>query len=256
MIRPMTLRLSNFAPDQELILSGGFGAPAIDAVDLGFLKSVAKGIKKGVKATGKGVAKGATKVASGAKTGVKTAAKVAIAIHEIPLKLLISFSIRLGKVVCATPEPLLRVSATAAGVTYDVVPLFCKALQTRNMAQVRANLPSIIKLALKLAATTTVPGLAPALAVMKYTPGLSKFAGAPLAASLGCADETYLGDWEEQQLANEIERMSDDDIAGALGVPVEEFDDARPLSNKAGVAVLLGLSAIAIGAGAWGLSKR
>lgn len=242
------MKLAQENDGAELML---MGPPLFDAVDLGYFKSIAKGVKKGVK-----------KGASGIKTGVKATARASkavtmkvIELHNIPLKLLISFSIRLAKVICATPEPLLRLSATSAGVTYDVVPLFCKAIQTRNMATVRANLPSIIKLALKLAATTAVPGLGPVLAVMKYTPGLSQFAGAPLAASLGSADNTYLGNWSEQKIANEINRMSDDEIADALGLPADAFG-ATSTSYKAGVAMLLGVSGLAIGLGTYNILRR
>jgi len=213
------------------------GAPLMDAVDLGYLKRVGRGIKRGARGAKRGVK-------SGTRVVVK-AGKTAVQLHKLALKLALAFAIRLGKVICATPEGVLRIGAASAGVNFDIVPLFCQALRVRNIATIRANLPAIIKLALKLTASSAVPGLGPVLATMKFVPGLSKFAGAPLAASLGHADDTYLGNWSEAEIANEIASMADSEIADALGLPGDEIFGRTP--TVAGTVVFFSLAGLAIG---------
>ena len=134
----------------------------------GFFKRVAKGVSKGV--------------STAAKTAAKTATTVVTApleiIAKLALALLLKAALPLAKAVCKMPPATVQIAAAAAGVSAEIVPPFCRAVKVKNWGEVRKMLPGVIKLSVKAAAVASVPGLGPALAIVKTVPGLSQFAGA------------------------------------------------------------------------------
>lgn len=215
--------------------------------DLGFFKRIARGVKRGVRATGRGVKRGARATARAAKTGVKAGYKVAKTVATLPLRLLMQAAIRLGAVVCSLPPGTLRVAATAAGATYDVIPLFCEAIKVRRMSDIRRYLPQVIKIAAQVAATSSVPGLGPALSIIRTIPGFSG------PATLGDYDsdvqeDVFLGRMSDADIASVLADMTDDEIAEGLGVALEDFGAAET-PEKVGNVVLLTVFGVLAGYG-------
>lgn len=162
----------------------------------------------------KGVAKGATSVAKGA---AKIAAAPAVLAARAALAIMMQAVLPLAKVICKLPPGVLQIAASSAGQRVDVVPLFCKAINVKNWSGVRRMLPAVIKIAVKAAAVSSVPGLAPALLVMKAVPGLRNLAGADLSEA-GVGDPIMLlGATPESDMTAAMTLLGDDELADGLG---------------------------------------
>ena len=185
------------------------------------------------------VGRGARKVGRGVKKVGKVAVNVAALPIRLQMKVLTKAMIPFARGICGIPEPILRVSATAAGVEYNIVPVFCQAVKIRNMREIRKLLPPMIKLAVKVSATTAVPGLGPVLAVAKFIPGLKQFAGpddgVETMQALQILDESGM-----DEIAGAVAEMSDNELLGEL-----------TLSPKVGRGIAIGFSTVAAGLGFW-----
>lgn len=177
-------------------------------------------IKKIAKGAARGVAKGAKGAAKGAARGVATVAKVAVTpfqlIANLALAVLMKAVLPLARAVCAMPQPVVQASATASGVSVNVVPMFCQAVRVKNWSTVRSLLPSIIKLSVKASAIASVPGLGPALIVVRSVPALRQFAGA---GTLGAGEDpvTLLDSMSYAEMGAALNEISDDELAAGLG---------------------------------------
>ena len=192
---------------------------------------------KSVRRAASGAARG---VARGAKAAGKAAVKVAMLPVTLQLQIIQKVMIPIARTLCSAPEPVLRMGAAAAGVNPNTVPLFCQAVRIKNMSQVRALLPQVMKVAVKVAATGAFPAIGPALAAIraipgiKMVPGLSFLAGANGGyVDLEGLDGEMLGQLTEELLS---------------GVTDEELGATFNIANI-GVGVALGISLIAVGMG-------
>lgn len=192
---------------------------------------------KAVSRVAKGAAKG---VAKGAKTAAKTAVKVAMLPVTLQLQIIQKVMVPIARTLCQAPEPVLRMGAAAAGVNPNVVPLFCQAVRVKNMSQVRALLPQVMKIAVKVAATGAFPAIGPALAAVRMIPGIKMVPGLSFLAGAngGYVDLEGLDGEMLGQLTEEL----------LSGVTDEELGATFNIANV-GVGVALGISLIAIGMG-------
>lgn len=148
--------------------------------ELGFgFRSIGRGFKKVGKGVGK-VGKGIGKVGVGA---VKMAANLAL----LPLKLLVKATVKLGRALCKAPPGLLALAAQQANVNPKFIPMFCTAVRTNRIGvrAVRNLLPPALKIASKMAASGVFPPIVPVLRVIRYIPGVNRFAGADDLGSYG-----------------------------------------------------------------------
>ncbi len=194
----------------------------------GRLKRVAKGIEKG------------------AKKAVKIALTPLTLIGKFALQIVMKIAMPLAKAICKFPEPLFvsvaaaQMPGTHPNYIRGVRKGFCQAIRIRNYSQIRKLLPPILKISIKVAGATAVPGLGPALTIAKSVPGLSKvlsFAGP--GGGMGEADPIVLLDSMSQaQMAEGIAGMSDAELAAGLGV--WETKDTAKVALVGGLLALAG----------------
>ncbi len=187
------------------------------------------------------------KVAKGIEKGAKKLAKVAIApyklIGKLALKLLMKAALPLARVMCKIPSALIQAGALAAGMSAGNAlqqrALFCKAVTMRKFSDIRRYFPDMLKIAIKVSATTSVPGLGPALMVAKRIPGLSKvlkFAGP---GALGEPDPIELLDsMSYSQMHAGLSGISDAELAEGLGL--WETKDTAKVALAGGLLALAG----------------
>lgn len=203
---------------------------------LGFSLNPARAVKRAAKGVAKGVSKGAVAAGRGAVAAGRTAANVALLPHKILLRVVLKAAIPLARTMCSAPEEILQAGAVAANVSVSVVPLFCAAVRANNMSQVRALLPQVLKIAVKVAATGAFPALGPTLAMIRAIPGLRLVPGLSfLAGGLGSSDISYsangynapLSTDAGEDLAAAVENVlmdaSDADLQAAMGFTREEM---------------------------------
>ena len=215
---------------------------AFDGYQLGF---GIKSISRGVKSAGRGIKKGAGATARAGKFVAKTAVKVALLPLQLQLKIIQKIMIPVARQVCAMPQPVLVIGATAAGVSVNVVPLFCKAVQLKNMGEIRRLLPTVLKIAVKVAAAGAFPPIVPVLATIRAVPGLQLIPGLRFLAGV------------EQNEASQIITASElDHFGDAMGYALAGIDDNElaaamgfSLPKKVGLPLVFGLGAIAMGTG-------
>lgn len=205
--------------------------------------------KKLAKGVGKGIAKGAKGVGKGAVAAGKVAAQAYLLPFKLALKAVIKLVIPMGRALCAVPTPILSVGATAAGVSMNVVPMFCTALNLRNMAEVRRLLPPVLKIAVKVAATGAAPGLSQAINMIRIVPGLKLIPGLSFLAGpdeFGAEPSTLelLDAIPMYVLESAVDEMSDAELEGAIDAP------------KYGVGLALGLSGAALATGLYFAFRR
>lgn len=172
-----------------------------------------------LKKVGKGIAKGAKKTAKVVTKVVTTPYKF---VWDLQIKVLMKAALPLARVICKIPPAILQVGALAAGMSIaDAIgkrQLFCKAVQIKKIADIRKLLPDMIKIAVKVAATSSVPGLGPALAVVKSIPGFSKvlsFAGP--GGGVDADPIALLDSLTHGQMAAALAGVSDEDLLEGLG---------------------------------------
>lgn len=140
------------------------------AASMGFLKKLRRSVSRGVR-EGTRVARGAARQAV---RGARTAAQAAIDLHKIPIKLalqaMFKVALPLARVMCRIPKPVLHAGAVAAGVNPVYLTHFCRAVQIRNMAQIRNLLPIALAVGTKIAAQGAFPPIVPALRVIRQIP--------------------------------------------------------------------------------------
>lgn len=156
------------------------GWDGADAAELGFgFRSIGRGFKKVGKGVGK-VGKGVGKVGVGA---VKAVGNLAL----LPLKLLVKATVKLGRALCKAPPGLLELAAQQANVSPKFIPMFCAAVRTNRIgvSAVRRLLPPALKIASKMAASGAFPPIVPVLRVVRFIPGVNRFAGADDLGSYG-----------------------------------------------------------------------
>lgn len=220
-------------------LYGSLGYDVEADPELGFsIRKIGRGISKAAK----GAAKGA---ASAAKTVGKLALTPVQLIANLSLALLMKAALPLAKAVCSMPPHVLQVAVTAAGQRTDLVPIFCQAVKVKNWNGVRKMLPGIIKIAIKASAVATVPGLAPALVIIKTIPGLKNFAGAGIYSDLNPI--TLLDAADYVTMLGATEMLEDDEIAEGLGM--------SPNASR-GAVIAVSLVAAAAGVGLAMSSKK
>lgn len=197
--------------------------------------------------------KGFEVVKKGVETGVKLAKKTVLApiivLKNLAIKVLMQAVLPLANAMCNIPSNVLQGAALAAGQDPDMFlekfRLFCKAVKTRKFSDIRKFLPDVIKIAVKVSATTAVPGLGPALAIVRRIPGL-KIPG--LDGTLGAAG-AQLGAVGADPVEL-IDSMSHAEIAWALnGLTNAELAAGLDISPKLGKALGLGLGVAALGTG-------
>jgi len=189
------------------------------------------------------------KIAKGIEKGAKKVGKVAIApykiIGKLTLQVLMKAAIPLAKVICKVPVNLIQVGALAAGMDITDATqkreLFCKAVKVKKFSDIRKFFPDMLKIAIKVSATTSIPGLGPALMVAKRIPGLSKILSFAGPGGVGDADPVELLDsLSYGEMAAGLAGISDDELAEGLGLWGSD-DTVQALT-------LVGLLAVAGGA--------
>lgn len=198
-----------------------------------------------------------SKVTGAVSEGVKAAAdvikKAVLApidiIKGLAIKVLMMAVLPLAGKMCKVPENILKGGALAAGQDPDMFiekfRLFCKAVKMRKFSDIRKFLPDVIQIAVKVAASAAVPGLGPALAVIRRIPGL-KIPG--LSGTLGDAG-AMLGTPGADPVEL-IDSMSHAEIAWALnGLSNAELAAGLDISPKLGKALGLGVGVAALGTG-------
>jgi hypothetical protein len=210
---------------------GDYVTPA----DLGFFKKLKRAVKKvgrvGGKVYRRVTPKAARRLAGKGFRVVKKAGKFVVELHMLPFKLMMKLALRIGKILCAVPQPV--VVAAYAGAVPGTNPMhirmvmtgFCEALRSkgRNASQtIKKLLPQVLKIAAKVAAAGAVPGLGPVLAIAENIPGVGKYLRG---ADAGPTDQSVMEDMENLATllgadAISIEDLTDADISEALGLPV------------------------------------
>lgn len=201
--------------------------------------------KKLAKGVGKGISKGAKGVAKGAKAVGKVAVSAALLPFKLAMAAVIKLAIPLGRALCMAPPPILSVGAASAGVSMNVVPMFCTALNLRNMGEVRRLLPPVLKIAVKVAATGAVPGVGPALSAIRVVPGLKLIPGLKFLAGADANDDLAMSDINNFGYA--LAQMSDEELAGAID-EMSSFG-AATLTPNVGYGVGVGVGALALATG-------
>lgn len=171
-----------------------------DANGLGFSLNPIKHLKKAASA-----------VSSAAQAAARAAAYAATLPFRLAMEAVIRLVIPLGRALCTVPQFVIEKGAMAAGVSPHAVPVFCKALNLNNMAEVKSLLPVVLKIAVKVAATGAAPGIGPLLANIHRVPGLKLIPGLSFLA--GTDDQAMYG---IDGFAGALAGMSDAQVAGAL----------------------------------------
>jgi hypothetical protein len=216
-----------------LIPSGGVGLGAdgfgddFSGDELGF--SIKKFVKKAASKAGGGAAW----VGKKAGSAIKYASLA-------PLKLALKAARGATKVLCNAPEIVLTAATAQAGVPMGKIKLFCRAVQVQNFGDIKAMLPSAVKVMAALAASGAVPGAGPALSVVTK---LMKIPG------LSGADPELQGAYLEEQLAGLYDSIGDDELRAAV------LGEASPLAT-AGPALLLLAGAAVAGFGIYSKARR
>ena len=194
------------------------------------------------------------KVTGAISDGVKAAGKLGIKISLTPLKFMKDMAIKilmqaalpLARAVCKIPNNLIQAAAVAngmdPGITVARKETFCAAVRAKNWKDIRGLLPEMIKISIKVSATSAVPGLGFAINIMKKIPGLSKYVKFAGADAFGEADPIELLDsLSGYQMAMGVAQIPDEELAEGLG--------GAWTAKDTGTAVLLaGLLAVAGGA--------
>lgn len=205
------------------------------------------GAPKLVRQASRSVKRGAKQVSRTAKQAGKLAVEGAMLPYKLQLMLATKIALPLAREICKLPPPLLNTASIAAGVDPSKIPLFCTLVKARRFNDLKRMMPEILKVAIKVSAMATVPGLGPTLAIAKSIPGIQKyvaFADA-LGTSVRPVDPIELLDAAPVvQLLDATTSLSDEELADGLGAPIT--------TQQAGTAALLVASMAAVGVGLWG----
>jgi len=117
------------------------------------------------------------KAGSVAQTAGKTAVKVAAAPYIFAYKKVMALLPRLANTLCAVPQTIVQIGANSAGVDAKYVPLFCQAIKINDTAQIKKLLPPVLKIAVKVAASGSAPGVNQALSIIRNVPGVKLVPG-------------------------------------------------------------------------------
>ena len=120
-------------------------------------------------------------VSKGVKAAADIVKKAVLApldiIKGLAIKVLMQAVLPLARSMCKVPPNVLEGGAIAAGedpaIFMNRFRLFCIAVDKKNYGDIRKMLPDVIKVSIKVAASTAIPGLSTALAVIRNIPGLN-----------------------------------------------------------------------------------